>query len=200
MKQIFEIKDEKIIEELLDSVEYGTLAICADNKPYSLPLNFVKVGDAFYFHGAKRGKKVEILKQNTQVSFSVVQAYSMIQSYFSSKDKLACPATQFFKSVIVDGVILFVEERDEKVMALTAFMKKLQPEGGYKSLSEDVYAKTLDATMVYKLEIQQLRAKFKFGQHLPQERFVMILEHLNQRGSEIDNETIKMMKELKNDI
>ncbi len=200
MKQIFEMKDEKKIEEFLGAAEYGTLAICVDNKPYSLPLNFVKVGDSFYFHGAKRGKKVEILKQNIQASFSVVQAYSMIQSYFSSKDKLACPATQFFKSVIADGVILFVEQRDEKVMALTALMKKLQPEGGYKPLGEDIYAKTLDATMVYKLEVQELRAKFKVGQHLSKERFEMIVEHLTARGDDVDSVTIEAMREFEDGV
>jgi len=194
MKQIFEIKDTKVIEDFLAKVEFGTLAICADNKPYSLPLNFVKVDNAFYFHGAKKGKKIDIFKQNTQASFSVVKSYSMIQSYFSSREKLACPATQFFKSVIADGIIVFVEGREEKVMAMTALMQKLQPEGGYKPLSEKVYRKTLNAIMVYKLEIEELRAKFKFGQHLSQERFTMILEHLDQRGSDIDNETIEIMK------
>lgn len=200
MKQIFEMKDEKNIKEFLDSAEYGALAICADNKPYSLPLNFVKIGNSFYFHGAKRGKKMEIIKQNMQASFSVVQAYSIIQSYFSSKDKLACPATQFFKSVIADGVILFVEKKDEKVMALTALMEKLQPEGDYRALSEDIYSKMLDATMVYKLEVQQLQAKFKFGQHLSRERFEMIIEHLATRGDDMDDVTIKTMKELKNGV
>ena len=194
MKQIFEIEDTKVIEDFLAKVEYGSLAICADNRPYSLPLNFVKVDNAFYFHGAKKGKKIDIFKQNTQASFSVVKSYSIIESYFSSKEGLACPATQFFKSVIADGAIVFAEDRDEKVMAMTALMKKLQPEGGYKPLSEEAYQKALNATMVYKLEIEELRAKFKFGQHLSQERFTMILEHLDKRGSDIDSETIEMMK------
>jgi len=200
MKQIFEIKDNQIIEKFLAGAEYGTLAICADNKPYSIPINFVKVENAFYFHGAKKGRKIDILKENTQASFSVVESYSMIPSYFSSKEGLACPATQFFKSVVADGNIVFVEDKEEKVLAMTSLMKKLQPEGGYKPLSKEVYTAALNATMVYKLEIEGLRAKFKFGQHLSEERFVMILEHLDHRGNKIDNETIKMMKELKNDI
>ena len=200
MKQIFEIKDEKVIAELLDTVEYGTLAICADNKPYSVPLNFVKIGDALYFHGAKKGRKVDILNQNMQASFSVVKSYSMIQSYFSSKEELACPATQFFKSVIVDGTITFVEKYDEKVQALGALMKKLQPEGGYKPLSDEAYIKAINATLVYKLNVEKLRAKFKFGQHLSQERFQMIIEHLAVRGDDIDSVTIEAMKEFKKDV
>jgi len=198
MKQIFEIKDQEIINELFDEVEYGTLAICADNKPYSLPLNFVKIGDALYFHGAKKGKKIDILKENTHASFSVVKPYSMIQSYFSSRDELACPATQFFKSVIVDGTIAFVEKYDEKVQALSALMQKLQPEGGYKPLNDEAYAKAINATLIYKLNVEKFRAKFKFGQHLSQERFEMIIEHLSARGDAVDSVTIEAMKEFKN--
>ena len=55
----------------------------------------------------------------------------------------------------------------------------------------------LNATAVLRIEIEELRAKFKFGQHLNQERFDMILSHLQERDSEIDKETIKMMKSLR---
>jgi nitroimidazol reductase NimA-like FMN-containing flavoprotein (pyridoxamine 5'-phosphate oxidase superfamily) len=200
MKQIFEMKDKKLIETFLKSVEYGTLAICIDNRPYSVPLNFVNIDDVFYFHGAKRGKKIDILKQNMQASFSVVKSYSMIQSYFSSIEELACPATQFFKSVIADGTITFVDSREEKVMVMSALMQKLQPEDGYKPLSEGIYKKALDATMVYKLEAKELCAKFKFGQHLTQDRFDMILEHLEKRGNDVDAKTSVVMQELKDAV
>lgn len=97
-------------------------------------------------------------------------------------------------------MIVYVDRKDEKVMALTALMKKLQSEGGYRALSEDIYSKIIDATMVYKLEVQQLQAKYKFGQHISKERFEMIIEYLSARGEDIDNITIKAMKELKNGI
>jgi nitroimidazol reductase NimA-like FMN-containing flavoprotein (pyridoxamine 5'-phosphate oxidase superfamily) len=196
MKQIFEIKDKKIIKQVLDSVEFGTLAICFDDKPYSLPLNFVELNDKIYFHGSKQGRKIDILKNNKLASFSVVKSYSLIPSYFSSNDALACPATQFFKSVIVDGRIEFVEEYDEKVEALSALMKKLQKEGGYKPLDEEIYKKSVNATIVYKLIPKNIKAKFKFAQHLNQERFDMIVKHLELRGSKKDILTAEMMKEL----
>ena len=200
MKQIFEIKDAKMIEEFLSEQEYGVLALSMNNRPYSVPLNFVKVGDALYFHGAKKGKKVTMMQNNSYASFSVVKSHSMIQSYFSSKDALACPATQFFQSVIIDGKITFVEEYEEKVMAMSALMQKLQPEGKYKPLSEDIYKKALNATLVYKLNIEECRAKYKFGQHLSKERFEMIIEHLQERNRESDRETIQEMKRLYKEV
>ncbi len=44
-KQIFDITDKKIISQVLSDAQYGTLAICDDNKPYSLPINFIEIND-----------------------------------------------------------------------------------------------------------------------------------------------------------
>lgn len=197
MKQIFEITDEKIIKNILDNAKYGTLAICYDNKPYSLPINFVEFNNEIYFHGSKKGRKIDILKNNQFASFSVVESYSMIQSYFSSHDELACPATHFFKSVIIDGKIEFIENYDVKVEALSKLMEKLQKEGQYKPLSENIYQKSINATTIYKLTPNETKAKFKFGQHLNEDRFNMIIKHLEERGKEMDNATINLMQEFK---
>ena len=108
MKSQFEIKDKVIIDDILNNAQYGTLALCVDNKPYSVPINFVQIEDDIYFHGGKKGKKMQFIKNNTIASFSIVEPYSMIQSYFSSTENLACPATHFFKSIIIDGNIKIV--------------------------------------------------------------------------------------------
>ncbi|MCF6173566.1 MAG: pyridoxamine 5'-phosphate oxidase family protein [Campylobacteraceae bacterium] len=199
MKSIFGIRDQKIIQEVLDLAEYGTLAICKDNKPYSLPVNFVYLDKCIYFHGSLKGRKIDILKKNQLASFSVVEPYSVIQSYFSSTDNLACPSTHFFKSIMIDGRVEFVQNYEEKVQALSALMQKLQKEGGYKPLGEEVYKKMINATTVCKIIIDSISGKFKFGQHLSQERFDMIIEHLEKRGNKKDINTIKLMKKFKKD-
>lgn len=195
MKSNVEIKDKKIIEEILLTMEYGTLAICDGNIPYSVPMNFVYSDDIIYFHGSKKGKKLDFMNNNPLASFSVVEPYSMIQSYFSSKDDLACPATHFFKSVCCDGKIEIVEDYDEKVKALALLMEKLQPEGKYKPLDDEIYKKHINATGVFKLNIENMRGKMKLGQQLPKDRYEMIIKYLSKRGYDIDKQTIKNMKE-----
>ncbi len=197
MKQIFEITDQNIINKLLNKAEYGTLALCENNKPYSIPLNFVMLNNAIYIHGSHKGRKMEILAKNAQVSFSVVENYSLIQSYFSSNDGSACPATQFFKSVVIDGRTVIIENQEEKAKVLESLMQKLQPEGKYIPLSHASYKKDLQATAVIKIEIDELKCKFKFGQHLKQERFNMVVKYLEERGEEIDLETVLLMKKMK---
>ncbi len=197
MQQIFEIKEKKIINKLLDKAEYGTLALSDGGKPYSLPINFVMIEDVLYFHGSLKGKKMSILAKNSNVSFSVVEEYSLIQSYFSATDGLACPATQFFKSVVINGRAIILTEQKEKAKVLEALMQKLQPEGKYIPLRDEIYAKELKATAVVKIVIDELTCKFKFGQHLKEKRFDMIVKHLEARGNPIDLETIELMKEMK---
>ncbi len=77
-------------------------------------------------------------------------------------------------------------------------MKKLQKEGKYKPLNENIYQKAINATTICKLIPNEIKAKFKFGQHLNQERFDMIIKHLEKRGNKKDISTIKLMKKLEN--
>lgn len=190
----FEIKNKKIIDDILQSAEYATFALCSDNTPYSIPVNFVYNGESIYFHGAKKGKKKEFIQKNSLSSLSIAQPYSMIQSYFSSSDGMACPATQFFRSVCSDGEIIIVNDYNEKIKALTLIMEKLQPEGKYIPMNDEVYKKMIDATEVFRFDIKEITGKIKLGQHLPNDRFNMIVEHLEKRGSEVDLLTVELMR------
>jgi hypothetical protein len=194
MKPQFEITDKALIDDILQTVSYGTLALCKNDVPYSVPVNFVFVDEVVYFHGAKSGKKASLIEQNGNCSFSVVQDFSVIRSYFSSDEGLACPASHFFKSVIVEGKVEIVNEYAQKAFALEMLMQKLQPEGRYKQLTDTAYEKMINATQVFKITPREIKGKIKLGQHLPKQRFERIITHLKERGSEIDKLTIKQMK------
>lgn len=197
MKKAHIIKDESLISEIFEEIEFGTLALCVDNKPYSLPINFVKNNSEIYFHGSKKGKKIEIIKNNSNASFSVVDSISFLPSYFSTADENASPATHIYKSVISDGNISFVEDYEEKVLALECLMKKYQKEGGYKPLNDEIYKKIVNATCIYKLSIQELSAKFYLGQHFNEKRFNRVCEQLEKRGTENDIKTLKLLQEFR---
>ncbi|BAF71907.1 pyridoxamine 5'-phosphate oxidase family protein [Sulfurovum sp. NBC37-1] len=197
MKPVFEITERSIIDALLDRAEYGVLGLSGDGKPYTVPVNFVRIDEALFFHGSRKGRKIEMLTSNAEVSFSVVESASLIPSFFSSTGGLACPATQFFKSVHIEGQVEIIGNRDEKRNIFVKLMEKFQPEGGYKPFEDTEYDKVLDATVVLKIVPRRTRAKFKLGQHLPKERFEMIISHLEERGTEIDSETVMLMKQFR---
>lgn len=194
MKKTFEVTDLNTIEEILNSVEYGVLSLCNKNRPYSLPLNFVELGGEIFFHGAKKGRKIDYIRENPFASFLVVEEYSLLPSYFSNEDGSACSATQLFKSVIIDGKVELVEEFEEKTKALQGLMEKSQKEGKYIPLHDKTYEKAINTTEIFKLVPEKTVAKFKLGQNFTQERFGRVCEHLKSRGTEKDLKTLQLIK------
>lgn len=194
MKKAFDIVNTDIVNDLIKNNEYGTLALCIDNKPYSVPINYVEFNGNIYFHGSKKGKKVQMIKKNSFASFSIIDAYSLLPSYFSTSDGRASPATHLYKSVIIDGSIEFVEDFDEKTKGFEALMQKYQKEGKYIPLANKIYEKIVKTTAMYKLIPKQRSAKFKFGQNYNKERYQRVIEHLEKRATKKDLQTLELMK------
>lgn len=195
MKKTFEITDAELIAETLNNAEYGVLALCGD-KPYAVPVNFVYLEEAIYFHGSPKGKKMGIIKQNSCVSFNVTTDATIIPSYFSSKENIACPASTFYKSITLDGNAEIIDNRDEVAQVFAAMMGKLQPEGRYQSFDSSEYDKQFSALAVVKVRVNNISAKFKFGQNLNRERFNMVVRNLEERGTRLDILTAEAMKRL----
>ncbi|RBQ28250.1 pyridoxamine 5'-phosphate oxidase family protein [Aliarcobacter vitoriensis] len=191
----FDVKDENSINEVLETCEYGTLSLISKGKPYCVALNFVYFEGSIYFHGSNEGKKIDTIKENQNGAFLVVQPYSTIPSYFFDT-VAACPATQFFASVLLEGSLSFVENGDDKAKVLNALMKKLQNDGGYEEISYDkaMYTKMLDKVTVIRLKPQNISCKIKVGQNLNDEKRDKLTQKLENRASNIDMQTIKKMK------
>lgn len=190
----FDVKDKNSINEILQACEYGTLSLISEGKPYVVALNFVFFENSIFFHGAKEGKKIEAIKSNPNASFLVVKPYSFIPSFFSDT-MAACPATQFFASVLFEGTISFIEDGNIKAKVLNALMKKFQSEDSFEEISYEkaMYTKMLDKTAIFELKPQNISCKIKVGQNLNEEKRNRLMEKLKSRDLGIDEETIKQM-------
>lgn len=192
----FSIEQKKEIEAFLAEKTYGFLGtISLEGNPCVTPLNFVYDGSYIYFHGSLAGEKMKNLKKTERVSFNVAEEYAILPSYFSDP-LLACPATSYFKSVTVHGYAEKVIDLDEKAIALSLFMKKLQPEGGYTPIEADnpLYEGQLKAVAVIRIVPEQITAKFKFGQNLEPHKHEEIQAMLKERRMGKDMETVEMMR------
>ncbi|WP_438590906.1 pyridoxamine 5'-phosphate oxidase family protein, partial [Faecalibaculum rodentium] len=60
----------------IDRMHYGTngvLALSGDEEyPYAVPISYVQDGDVLYFHCARSGHKLDLIRQNPKASFCVV--------------------------------------------------------------------------------------------------------------------------------
>jgi nitroimidazol reductase NimA-like FMN-containing flavoprotein (pyridoxamine 5'-phosphate oxidase superfamily) len=183
----FEITDKETIHTLLNECEYGTLSLIDNNVPYGIPLNFVWWEEGVVFHGAKEGKKIELIAQNPNASLSIVKPYSLLPSYFSETTS-ACPASQLYASIIMQGVITIIDTNEQKASALNALMEKLQPEKRYETITAEnpMYKKRIEEIMILKLIPKSISCKLKMGQNLPPERKKLLLKHLEKRGTPLD--------------
>ena len=192
----FQIDNEEEMIAFLDTMSFGFLGTTDEQgRTRVTPLNFVYTGGCFYFHGSHAGGKMEAIRQQKQVCFTVADEFALIPSYFSDPN-LACPATAYFKSVTAFGVAEKVDDITEKAAVFSLFMKKLQPEGGYDDIdaTDPRYRPRLKGVAMVRIAPEEITAKFKFGQNRKDEERTGVISGLEDRNGERDAETIEMMK------
>jgi nitroimidazol reductase NimA-like FMN-containing flavoprotein (pyridoxamine 5'-phosphate oxidase superfamily)/ribosomal protein S18 acetylase RimI-like enzyme len=157
--------------------------------PILRTVNAVVVDGHLAFHGAPAGEKMEGLGR--PVVASADETVASIPSYFLDPAR-ACPATTYYVSVQVEGVLEAVDDPERKARVLSALMAKYQPEGGHEPLSADhpLYAKAIAGLLVAQIPIQRLTCKAKLGQNRRPEERVRVLEQLWNRGAPGDVEAI----------
>lgn len=192
----YETQDREAIERLLARTTHGWLAfVDPDGWPAVLAVNHVWLDGRLWFHGALEGRKMESLARDPRVRFAVADAFSIVPSHFRDPE-LACPATQYYESVMIKGRARFVTDPAEKARALQALMEKLQPEGGHAPIraGDPLYEKSLATTAVTVIEPEEITGKFKFGQNLPERKRLEVAGKLEARGCPLDAGTAGKMR------
>ena len=93
-------------QEILNNEVRGVLSVIGDNGyPYGIPINYKysTTENKIYFHGAKKGHKIDAIKMNDKVSFTVFEKGIPVES----KRGLDV------RSVIIFGRIKFIENREK---------------------------------------------------------------------------------------
>lgn len=76
-------------------------------------------------------------------------------------------------------------------------MEKLQPEGGHEPILDNpLYRKSLNTTAVLALPMEEVTAKFKFGQNLPKHVRRSVASKLVERDGPGDPETVDAMRDV----
>lgn len=101
---------------ILVNGQYGVLATCdCQLQPYGVPLVYVVVDNYLYFHTGKGGQINTNLNENNLVTFTIVAEEAPI---FDGK------VTLEYKSVIVKGTAILVDDVDEKFSIMQKVVKK----------------------------------------------------------------------------
>lgn len=114
-----EIAERERIDEIIERCEVLRLGLNAEDGPYIVPLNFGYAPGSpakFYFHGAKEGRKVEMIGAGCKAGFELDTGHRL------GTAELGCKHTYFYQSVIGTGFVSPVEDLEEKKRALRLIM------------------------------------------------------------------------------
>lgn len=147
------------IGKILGNSDVLRIALCENNQPYIIPVNFgiewVDNNINLYFHSAKQGKKIDIIKQNNRVCFEVDKCHKIIQH------DVACSWSADYESVIGNGIIQEMKSIEDKKYGLDFIMQHY----GY-----DVYNKELEynnnilnKVCVFKILVEDITGKQKLS-------------------------------------
>jgi len=118
-KELYE--DTERIEQTINKCEVCFVGMAdADGQPYVVPFNFGYKDKIIYLHSAQEGKKMDILRANSKVCVAFSTDHKMA---FQHPD-VACSYLMKYRSVQVFGHVEFIEDFDEKIVALNIFMQK----------------------------------------------------------------------------
>ena len=123
------------------------MALSENDRPYIVPLCFGYKEKILYFHTAREGKKLRILKKNNNVCFEIDIDQELV------KGKKACSCSMKYRSVIGTGKAELIEETELKRKALNIIMQNYF-EGFFKYPDESV-----NNTAIIKVEIESMTGK-----------------------------------------
>lgn len=142
-----EISDESNIKAVIKTATVCRLGMVHGNKPYIVPLCFGYHDNALYFHGALKGRKIDLIRENPNVCFE----FDTVAEVNEAEE--ACDWGMNFQSVIGFGKATFIENSDEKCKALGIIMAQ------YSEKQFEFPENMLKATAVIKIEIGSMTGK-----------------------------------------
>jgi len=142
-----EIKDRKVIDDIIRRCRVCRLAMCDGNQPYIVPLNFGYDGNFLFFHAAPEGKKIDLIKKNNIVSFEFDILHDIV------KGKQACQWSAKYESVIGSGKAEILDDINDKRESLQRIMRQ------YGSSANDFPEEILKKTLIIRVRILEITGK-----------------------------------------
>ena len=119
MRRSRQLLSREDCERILNEQTSGVLSVYGDDGyPYGVPLSYVYADGKLYFHSAKTGHKIDAVRKNNKVSFTIIAQDNIVPEEY----------TTHFRSVIVFGRVRILENDTEKRAAIEQLAEKYMPD------------------------------------------------------------------------
>jgi hypothetical protein len=143
-----EIKERESMESIIRRASVCRMGLSEDNMPYVVPLNFGYKDNFLYFHSAKEGKKIDMIRKNNHVCFEVDIEHKLVQG------EDPCDWSMKYRSVIGFGRASLVEDQEEKRRALDIISEHYAGKQSFEYLQ-----KSVDNLAIIKVTIESMTGK-----------------------------------------
>ena len=143
-----EIKEETGLEEIFKRALVCRLAMSVDDQPYVVPLCFGYRDGRLYFHCAKEGMKLDMVRKNNRVCFECDVDQALVTS------QNACEWGIKGQSIVGFGRAFLLDDSESKKGALDVIMEHYGAKGPF-SYKEKAFEKAL----IIRVEIESMTGK-----------------------------------------
>ncbi len=135
-------------EEILDKARYLVLGIGDEPAPHVVPLFYGQEQGRLYFHCARRGTKLDLLRARPRVSFVAAEEPEI------RPGESACRFSARCRSVMGRGVARIVSDDAERIRGLDAIMRH------YAASTDPRYSPDdLARTLVVCIDVEEIHAR-----------------------------------------
>jgi nitroimidazol reductase NimA-like FMN-containing flavoprotein (pyridoxamine 5'-phosphate oxidase superfamily) len=149
------VYDRAAAYQILDEGFICHVGFVADNQPFVIPTGYGRSGDNLYIHGSAASRMLRNLDQGIAVCVTVTLLDGLVlaRSIFNH--------SMNYRSVVVLGTAVAVEDPSEKLQALRALSDHILP--GRWDEARQPNDRELKATLVMRLPINEFSAKVRRG-------------------------------------
>ena len=122
-----EITDKQEIENILRTGIFCSIAFSDGEEPYLVTVNYGYRDGCIYFHSAKEGRKMDLIRNHPRVCFQVVVDEELVTGVNACRD-----FTMKYRSVTGYGRALELVNKHEKSKALNVLMNQHTGKGNYQ--------------------------------------------------------------------
>jgi nitroimidazol reductase NimA-like FMN-containing flavoprotein (pyridoxamine 5'-phosphate oxidase superfamily) len=142
-----EIKDREVIDDLIKRALVCRLGLIDGEEPYIVPMNFGYDGKSLYFHCAKEGRKLDIIRLHNKVCFEIDLDTEVI------KGDVACKWSMRYRSVVGVGTAHLVDDMEGKMHGLNVIMSH------YTKGPFEYAERGFDLALVIRVDIESVSGK-----------------------------------------
>lgn len=147
-----EVTDCGRIKEMIEACRCCRLGFYDGSEVYIVPMDFgyeeYDGKRVFYFHSAKKGRKMELIAKTHAAGFELDTNHELVEG------KSACEYTSRYQSVIGTGKVTLVEGEKKKIKALQSIMFHSTGRNDWEFPSA-----AIENVCVFQLEVEKLSCK-----------------------------------------